>query len=83
MAREKTVYDTISSVIPSVKSSAEMTKKYAAKYGGVKKSNPDDQTESGGVENLKIKSTDMSAKGITFRNETAYTPDVELLLQIP
>lgn len=79
--KEKTVYDTISSVIPSVKSSAEMTKKYAAKYGGVKKNKTVDEAERSDVDNVKIKSMDMSAKGITFRNETAYIPDVESLLK--
>jgi len=73
-----TIYDSISALIPSVKSNEEMTKKYAAMHRGVKREA--EEQESGGVDQLGIKSIDMSAQGITFRNETAYTPDVSALL---
>ncbi len=73
-----TIYDSISAVIPSVKSNEELTKKYAAKNRGVKKEA--DENESSGINQMNIKNIDMSAQGITFRNETAYTPDVSALL---
>lgn len=74
-----TVYDRISSVIPSVKSGEEMMKKYSAKYGGVKKEDKLKNDEIK-INNIKVKSIDMSQNGITFRNETAYTPDANSLL---
>lgn len=84
--KKYTIYDQILSVIPSVKSGEEITKKYLAQYSGVKKENHQQekqQTEQEEIrfsEGMKIKAIDMSAKGITFRNETAYTPDVQSLL---
>lgn len=82
---KKNVYDRISAVIPAVKSSEEMMKKYSAKYSGVEKEpkteeKQDNQEEIQLGDGKKIKSIDMSADGITFRNETAYTPDVPSLL---
>ena len=71
-----TIYDRIFSVMPSVRSNEEMAKKYAAKNRGVKKK----AEETDETQRLDIKSMDMSAKGITFRNETAYTPEVSTLL---
>ena len=73
-----TIYDCISAVIPSVKSSEEMTKKYAARYRGVKRKEQQEQNNS--IQNLQIKELDMSAGSISFRNETGYTPDVAALL---
>ena len=83
--KKETVYDRISELIPSVKSSEEMMKKYSAKYSGVKKEDnaeekSDNQEEISFSEERKIKAIDMSSDGITFRNETAYTPDVQSLL---
>jgi len=76
-----TIYSQIAQFIPSVKSSEEMMKKYSAKYGGVKK---DTESKEGvQTEDIKIKSIDMAKEGITFRNETAYTPDVATLLKTP
>ena len=72
-----TIYDSIFSVIPSVKSNEEMAKKYAAMHRGVQR---ETENESNRVNQLNTKSIDMSAQGITFRNETAYTPDVFALL---
>lgn len=82
---KKNIYDRISAVIPSVKSSQEMMKKYSAKYSGVKKEENKEeqqQTQEETVlpEGMKIKGIDMSSDGITFRNETAYTPDVQALV---
>ncbi len=73
-----TVYDSIFSVIPSVKSNEELAKKYAARNRGVKRETQ--EKESSEINQLNIKSIDMSAQGITFRNETAYTPNVSELL---
>lgn len=79
-----TTYEHILSVIPSIKSSEEMTKKYAARYQGVKKESTDNRQDESGDdgnhENLRIQSMDMSAKGISFRNETSYVPDLNALL---
>lgn len=79
----KTVYDRISAMIPAVKSVDEMMKKYSAKYSGIKKKAQEKEQESA-QENTgltgNIKSIDMSADGITFRNETAYTPDSKAYL---
>ena len=72
-----TIYDSIFSIIPSVKSNEEMAKKYAAMQRGVQR---ETENKSNGINQLNTKSIDMSAKGITFRNETAYTPDVSALL---
>ena len=75
-----TVYDRISKIIPSVKTGEEMMKKYSAKYGGVKKERKAESENNSPIDNIEIKSIDMSDGGITFRNETAYTPDVNSLL---
>ncbi len=75
-----TIYDCISAVIPSVQSSEEMTKKYAARYRGVKRKEQQEQDNQ--VQNLKVKEMDMSAGTISFRNETGYTPDVAALLDM-
>lgn len=81
----KDIYDRISTVIPSVKAVEETAKQYSAKYSGVKKDsdaekNQDEQKTISFSEGKKIKSIDMSADGITFRNETAYAPNVQALL---
>jgi len=75
-----TIYDRISRIIPSVKTGEEMMKKYSAKYGGVKKEKKKETENNSSIDNIKIKSIDMSDGGITFRNDTAYTPDVNSLL---
>ena len=72
------VYDCFLKAVPSIKSSEEMTKKYSAKYGGIKKEN--NKKENGQNVPENIKELDMSANGIEFRNETAYTPDANELM---
>lgn len=74
------VYDCIIKAVPSIKSSEEMTKKYSAKYGGIKKNSKKSENEKTPVVENNIKEIDMSAGGIAFRNETAYTPDAAELM---
>ncbi len=75
-----TPYDHILRMIPAIRSSENMMKKYAAKYSGVKKQTEKEE-EMSPIDNLNIKEMDMSEKGITFRNETAYTPNVQSLIE--
>ena len=81
---KKNFYDRIAVMIPAVKATEGMAKKHAAKYGGVKKEakiQTEETVPPDEVEGKRIKEIDMSSKGITFRNETAYTPDVDMLLK--
>lgn len=80
--QKPTVYDHIYSVIPAVKSGEEMMKKYSAKYSGVKKEKVSEnhEEEINEIGDMKIKKLDMSSNGITFRNETAYVPELNVLL---
>ncbi len=81
---KKNFYDRISVMIPAVKATEGMAKKHAAKYGGVKKEaniKAEETEPPQTVEGKKVKPIDMSSKGITFRNETAYTPDADTLLK--
>lgn len=70
-----TVYDRIAELIPVIQASKERMKALSAQNGGVEKKEIT-QSESIGSTAGEIKSMDMSAKGISFRNETGYTPDV-------
>ncbi len=78
----KNVYDIFVELIPSIKSSAEMNKKYSAKYGGVKKDKGTENENEVLWDENKIKAIDMSQNGITFRNETAYTPKIDEFLNM-
>lgn len=78
----KNLYDHIARVFPAIRTNEALQKKYAAKYGGIKKESTEENNASASLPG-NIKPLDMSAKGITFRNETAYTPDVNTLLNMP
>lgn len=71
----KNTYDLFSEIVPLVKSSNEMMKKYAALYGGVKK---EKQSTSGGfLEGKPVEETDMSVLGIGFNNQTTYPVNLQ------
>ncbi len=76
----KSLYDRMKSMIPAIQSADEMMKKYSARYGGVEKENEQVKNDEGQGVSENIKSIDMSAGGITFRNETAYTPNADAFL---
>ena len=81
--KRQNLYDNISYVFPAIRSSEALSKKYAAKYSGVKKEDEAKKDEILPDIPSNIKPIDMSAKGFTFRNETAYTPDANSLLKMP
>ena len=74
------LYDHIFRIFPVMRTNDALQKKYAAKYGGIKK---EDETKNKQENTLpdNVKPIDMSAKGLSFRNETAYTPDANALLK--
>ena len=81
--KRQNIYGRIAQVFPAIRSSEALSKKYAAKYSGIKKNDTEEKNEKASPIPDNIKSIDMSAKGFTFRNETAYTPDVNALLNQP
>lgn len=76
LINKKNIYDLFSDIIPLVKSSDEMMKKYAAFYGGVKKENKD-YSKSGFLDGKKVEEVDMSKPGIVFNNATTYPVNSE------
>lgn len=78
----KNFYDHMFRVFPVMRTNEALQKKYAAKYGGIKK---EDEAKGKQESTLpdNVKPIDMSAKGLSFRNETAYTPDANALLKTP
>ncbi len=77
-------YDLIANSLLSIRSSDVMSKKYAAKYGGViKKTEISSKTNISSSQNEKIQEIDVSAKGITFINTPGYAVDAQSLLTAP
>ncbi len=75
---QKNIYDLFSQVIPLVKSSDEMMKKYEAFYGGVRKENL--KTEQAGfLDGKNFEAVDMSKNGIVFNNATTYPLNLDEL----
>ena len=72
-----TTYDRMVYVMPMIHAAEVQKKTESAKRKGVKKEKI--KTEEPETK-MKVRSLDMSAKGISFRNETGYTPDVEACL---
>ncbi len=75
-------YDLLSVAIPTIRASEIMSKKYAAKYGGVLKKEinlPSQISNDLGP----VLETDVSAKGLTFINTPGYDIDAETLLNTP
>ncbi len=77
----KNIYDLFSQIVPLVKSSDEMTKKYAALYGGVKKEST--KQEIGFLNGKKVEEIDMSVEGIRFNNQTTYPLNLDELKNTP
>lgn len=74
-----TPYDLVANSVLSIKASEVMSKKYAAKYGGIIKK---DNTEN--IHNPEpAVEKDASAKGITFINTPNYPADASALLAAP
>ncbi len=78
----KNFYDHMFQVFPAMRTNEALRKKYAAKHGGIKYEDNRKESESSPITG-NIKPLDMSSKGLTFRNETAYTPDANALLNTP
>lgn len=78
----KNIYDLFSQVIPLVKSSDEMMKKYEAFYGGVRKEKSK-ETQTGFLDGKKFETVDMSKAGIGFNNATTYPLNIEELKNEP
>ncbi len=70
-AKSKNIYDMFSEIVPLVKSSDEMMKKYQALYGGVKRENVAPKT-AGFLEGKQVEEIDMSSGGLKFNNATTY-----------
>lgn len=74
-------YDVLANSILSIHGSDVMSKKYAAKYGGVLKENIEKKESKKNDEH--ILESDVSAKGITFINTPNVAVDAMALLQAP
>jgi len=72
------IYDMFSDMVPLVKSSEEMMKKYEAFYGGVKKIAAKKE-QNGFLQDKAFAETDMSKKGIVFNNATGYSLNADEL----
>ncbi|MBQ4517743.1 MAG: stage II sporulation protein P [Clostridia bacterium] len=72
-------YDFLAKSVLSIRGSDVMSKKYAAKYGGILKK----QAEKHESEKQSIVESDISAKNITFINTPKVTVDAEALLNTP
>lgn len=76
-----TASDRIAEMFPVMKAAAEYQKALWAENGGVTKPDaPQTDDKASSAPQTRIKSMDMSAGGISFRNETGYTPDVDASL---
>ena len=83
LLEKKNIYDLFSEIIPLVKSSDEMMKKYEAFYGGVKRENSEIKQQKGFLDGKKVEITDMSKQGIVFNNATTYPMNLEELKNMP
>ena len=77
----KNIYDIFSEIVPLVKSSDEMMKKYEALYGGVKKETK--ETKQGFLIGKTVEEIDMSVSGIGFNNQTTYPINLKELRNTP
>lgn len=73
--KSKNIYDMFSEIIPLVKSSDEMMKKYQALYGGVRRESKPQKT-TGFLDGKQVEEIDMSSGGVKFNNATTYPVDV-------
>ena len=82
-------YDIINSVFPVISSNDAMAKKYAAKWdmsirakrSDKKNSEIKEKTEQ--INNIKVQTLSMAAKGLTYNNATEYAVDANTLLNAP
>lgn len=82
-------YDIVGSTYPMIPANAVMAKKYAAKYNSSiraqrtesKAKTTKEKTEL--VQNKKVQTLSMAAKGISFNNATEYALDADSLLAAP
>lgn len=82
--KQKNIYDLFSDIVPLVKSSSEMMKKYEAFYGGVKKENSGNTGgQAGFLDGKKVEKIDMSKAGIVFNNATTYPMNLEKIKSTP
>ena len=75
-------YDFLADTILSIRASEEMGKKYAAKYGGVKKTTESAKQEVQ-TEALSSKEENLASRGLTFINTPGFPVDAAELLQAP
>ena len=75
------IYERIERLFPVIHTTKEREKRLLAQEGGVRKNTNEKTEETRKGSSMSIKALDMSQKGITFRNETGYTPDANALLE--
>ena len=75
-------YDLLADSILSIRASKEMSKKYAAKYGGVKRITEQLKQENS-TETLHGKEENLASGGLTFINTPGFPVDAQALLQSP
>ena len=80
--KRKNIYDLFSDIVPLVKSSSEMMKKYEAFYGGVRKESGGFQEKTGFLDGKQVEKIDMSKTGIVFNNATTYPMNLEKIKSI-
>lgn len=83
IVKQKNIYDLFSQIVPLVKSSDEMMKKYEALYGGVKKDGGGASSQPGFLEGKQVEEIDMSKQGIVFNNSTTYPMDLQKIKNTP
>lgn len=84
IAKQKNIYDLFSQIVPLVRSSDEMMKKYEAFYGGVRKEGGGEiATLPGFLDGKKVEEIDMSKQGIVFNNATTYPMDLGKIRNTP
>ena len=83
IVKQKNIYDLFSQIVPLVKSSDEMMKKYQAFYGGVRKEGGATGSQPGFLEGKQVEEIDMSKQGIVFNNATTYPMDLEKTRSTP
>lgn len=77
-----TPYDFLANTVLSIKSSEIMSKKYAARYGGVKKTETINESVQQEL-SASICEEDLSAGGISFINTPGFSVDANELLSAP
>lgn len=82
-------YDVVNAALPMIPANAATAKKYAAKYNAsIRAKRTEDSSDAAEekteiLQNKKIQTLSMAAKGITFNNATDYAVDADELLAAP